>query len=316
MGHLTVLTGGGGGARLLGGLIDVRAEEELHVVANVGNDCELWGLYCCPDIDLVLHAFSGQIDPYRRAPANGVSYECFETIRKLGMPSWLRIADRDLATHLVRSQILRGGGTLEEATRHLTDRFGLGIRLLPPTNDPVRTMVLRPEAEIGGLEYLAGPDRFPDASGVSYRGADKARALPAVVESILGAERVILAPADPLFGLGPILAVGDLRQALMRTRAAVIAVSPLIGSQPARGGDYPLMNTSGDTGAKVVRLAEHLKGMVDCMVLHTSDVQALAAVRAMGMDGWVDNVVLDNREEAARLAGRLVFAGRAVARMR
>jgi LPPG:FO 2-phospho-L-lactate transferase len=276
----------------------------------------LWGLYCCPDIDLVLHASAGQIDPYRRAASNGGSYECFETIRKLGMPSWLRISDRDLATHLVRSHILRDGGTLEDATGQLAERFGLGITLMPPTNDPVRTTVVTPAAEMGGLQYMASPERFTDASGVSYRGAEKARAIPTAIESILGAERIILAPADPLFGLGPILAVPDLRQALARTRAGVIAVSPLIGSQPVRGGDYPLMNTSGETGAKVVRLAEHLKGLVDCMVIHTSDVSALDAVRAKGIDAWVDNVVLESREEAARLAARLLFSERVVTRMR
>jgi LPPG:FO 2-phospho-L-lactate transferase len=314
MGHLTLLTAGSGGLRFLAGLIDVRPEDEVHVVANVGNDCEVWGLYCCPDIDLVLHGMAGQVDPYRRDRPNGASFECFETIRKLGMPSWLRICDRDLATHLVRSDILRSGANLEDATSRLAERFGLGVRLMPPTNDPVRTTVQTAEGVLGGLEYAARGRSAPEAASIRYEGAGEARALPRVLDSILEADRVILAPADPVLGIGPILALQDVRKALARTRAGVVAISPFVGSQPARGKDGLAPHTS--DAAFPVRFAERLLGLVDSLVVHTSDLPLLEAIRAAGIDAWTDNILMNSREDARRLAGRVAFPERAVARKR
>jgi LPPG:FO 2-phospho-L-lactate transferase len=316
MGHLTVLTSGHGGIRFLTGLIEVRPEEEIHVVANVGNDCELWGLYCCPDIDLVLHSASGQFDPYRGEGANGVTYQCFDTIRKLGMPGSLRICDRDLATQLVRSDLMRHGASLADATLQLADRFGLGVRLMPPTNERVSTTIHTSGGSLGGIEYRTHGANGSQVTGVSYEGAESAHAADGVVASILEADRVLIAPADPILGIGPMLAVADLRNALARTRAGVVAISPLIGTLPARGESHPLLDSMGDVRAPVVRLAERLRGLIDTLVIHTTDLPVLEAVRATGVDAWADNILIHNQDDARRLAGRLAFLERAVARKR
>lgn len=317
MSHVTVLTSDQGGVRFLAGLTEVRPEEDVHVVANVGSDCEIWGLYCCPDIDLVLHASAGQLDPFRPEPTNGTgpSYECFETIRMLGVPSWLRICDRDLATHLVRSEMLRAGAPLGEVTRQMADRFGLGVRLMPATNDRLRTRVETREGTLPGLQYSrARRDRGLEASAVAYDGAGDSRAAPGVVDSILGADRVILAPSDPVLGLGPMLAVPELRSALARTRAGVVAISPFVGSQPARGPRH--RSAVGSEEPPSVRLAGRLKGLVDGFVLDTTDIAAVETVRSLGLDAWVDHILMNTRDEGRRLAGRVAFGGREIVRKR
>lgn len=318
MSHVTLLTSGHGGVRFLAGLTEVRPEEEVHVVANVGSDCEIWGLYCCPDIDLVLHTSAGQVDPFRPERTNGVrtSYECFDTIRKLGVPSWLRICDRDLATHLVRSEMLRAGTPLDEVTRQLAERFGLGVKLMPSTNDRLRTRVETVEGALPALQYGARRERGLEASAVAYDGAESSRAAAGVVDSILGADRVLLAPSDPVLGLGPMLAVPDLRSALARTRAGVVAISPFVGSQPARGSRHRSALAGKGEPPPAVRLAERLKGLVDCFVLHTTDVDSVEMVRGLGLDAWVDHILMNTRDEGRRLAGRVAFEGREIARKR
>jgi LPPG:FO 2-phospho-L-lactate transferase len=318
MSHITVLTAGQGGIRFLTGLTEVRPEEDVHVVANVGSDCEIWGLYCCPDIDLVLHASSGQVDPFRPGETNGTraSYECFETIRKLGVPTWLRICDRDLATHLVRSEMLRAGTPLEEATGRLAERFGLGVKLMPATNDRLRTRLETAEGALPALQYASRREQGLEVTAVAYEGADNSRAASGVVDSILGATRVILAPSDPVLGLGPMLAVPELRSALARTRAGVVAISPFVGSQPARGSRHRSSPAGSAEPPPSVRLAERLRGLVDSFVLHTTDVEAVEAVRSLGLDAWVDHILMNTRDEGRRLAGRVAFEGREIARKR
>ena len=141
MSHLTVLAGGTGAAKFLLGLMDVVPEEKLHIIVNVGDDQEVWGLYVSPDIDTILYALAGELDPNRGWGRRDETFQCLDTIRKLGMPSWFRLGDRDLATHLVRSSLMAQGATLEEATEKLADRFGVGALVMPATNSPIRTLI-------------------------------------------------------------------------------------------------------------------------------------------------------------------------------
>lgn len=316
MSHVTVLTAGSGGARLVAGLIDVRSEEEVHVLANVGSDCEIWGLYCCPDIDIVLHTVGGERDPFREANGVGDHFECFDMTRKLGMPAWLPIPDRDLATHLLRTELLRSGATLETATARLGERFGMGARLMPLTNDPIRTTIHTAEGSVGVLEYRARYAALSRPTGVAYEGAATAKPCEQAVESILGAERVVIAPSDPRFGIGALLSLPDIRNALVRTRAGVVAICPMIGSQPARGEIAIPEQAESQSVSGAVRFAEGLRGIVDSLVIHTTDLPVLDTVRATGVDAWADNILMDSRKAAGRLAARVTFADRLVARKR
>ena len=312
MSHVTYLTAGNGGARLLPGLVEVRPEEDIHVLVNVGADFEAWGLYCCPDIDLVLYTLAGELDPYRTSADPVETYGCFEAIRKLGLPASVPISDRELATHLMRTEILGGGASLEAATEQLAERFGIGPVLMPVSNDPIRTMVDTPASgSLKVAEYLARAREPGDTMEVHHEGANEARPLDRAIRSILEADRVILAPADPRYGLGALLSMSEIRGALTRTPASVVAISPIIGSQPARG--------SGERSAEpdsLIRFARELRGIVDSLVIHTTDLPYVEQVRESGTDAWVDNILINSRDDAIRLAGRIVFPDRLVARKR
>ncbi len=312
MSHVTVLAGGSGAAKFLMGLVEVVPEEEIHVVANVADDYEVWGLHVSPDIDRILYSLSGELDPHRAWERPHETYNCHDTIRRLGMPSSVRIGDHDIATQLLRSALLNSGATLEEATAELADRFGIGTRIMPASNERIRSRIHHSEGTWSLEEYLAqeaGPNR---AIAVSYEGAEAAVAPPGVIASIMEASRVIIAPSDPVLSVGPILAVPGIRNALSRTPAGVVAVSPVIGSQAVSGAHGPLMTVTGSSEVSARAVAERYQSFVGDVVIHTTDLESLEAVRAVGVGVWVENILINNFEDARRLAGRITNPERPV----
>ena len=316
MSHITVLAGGSGAAKFLLGLVDVVPEEQVHVVVNVGDDHEVWGLYVTPDIDSILYALAGELDPNRGWGRRDETFRCLETIKKLRMPSWFRVGDRDLATHLVRSDLLRHGADLTEATAQLADRFGLGAVIMPVTDSPVRTRIHTPEETLAFQEYFVRENCAPKVQGVSYEGADAARASTTVVDSILNASRIILAPSNPVTSIGAILAVPGIREALVNTRAGIVAISPIIGSQPVSGPAGILMEATGSNGVSARAVAERYRDFLDQIVIHTTDLPLLEEVRSAGVGVWVENILINSVDDASRLAQRVTNEDRPVARKR
>lgn len=313
MSHVTVLAGGTGGAKFLVGLLDVLPEEQVHIVANVGDDYQVWGLRVCPDIDRILYALAGELDPNRDWGRRGETFHCQNMIRKLGMPAATRIGDHDLATHLVRSSLSSAGASLEEVTSELADRFGLGALIMPASNDPVRTRIHTSEEMLTIPEYFSREER-PEVTGVRYEGSDTARAPERVIASILEASRVILAPSEPVLSIGAILAVSGVRDALTKTEAGVVAISPVVGSQPVSGLGGELMTATGSTEVSARAVAERYKDFLDHIVIHTTDLPVSDAVREVGVGVWVENIFMNNIDDASRLAGRVANEERAVSR--
>jgi LPPG:FO 2-phospho-L-lactate transferase len=317
MSHVTVLAGGIGGAKLLVGLVDVLPEEQIRVVVNVGDDRELLGLHISPDVDSVLDALSGELDPARGWVRSAESYNFQSTVRKLGVRFDVPVGDRSLATHLVRTSLLGEGRTLEEATAVLADRFGIGATIIPATNDRVRTCVVTETGEMSVGEYYAGA---AVANSVRYDGAEQSQASETAVDAILTASRVIIAPADPVRGIGSLLAIPGIRNALSRTSAPVIAVSPLAGSQPVastRNGVSnqrleSLMTAAGFETASVPAIVRRFVPIFTQIVMHTTDLPLLDTVRAAGVGVWVENIVMGGAEDASRLARRLTNDDRKV----
>ncbi len=314
MSHITVLAGGTGAAKFLLGLVDVVPEEQVHVIVNVGDDHDVWELHVSPDIDSIIYALSGELDANRGWGRRDETFRCLDTMRKLGKPSWFRIGDRDMATHLVRSQLLRSGATLQVATAELADRFGLGVRLLPATNDPVRTEIHTPEATLAFQEYFVREQSAPEVTGVSYSGAETSKPADGVTESILGASRIVIAPSNPVTSIGAILAVPGIRDALVRTEAGVVAVSPIIGSQPVSGPAGILMRATGSAVVSAQAVAERYRDFLDSIVIHTSDMPQLDGVRSVGVSVWVENILINSADDSARLARRVTNEDRSVAR--
>ncbi len=314
MSHVTVLAGGSGAAKFLVGLVDVLPEEEIHVVANVADDYDVWGLRVSPDIDGILYALAGELDPHRGWERPNKTYNCQDTIRKLGMPSKLRIGDHELATHLVRSNLLAGGSKLEDVTAELADRFGIGTRIMPATNDPIRTRIHNSEGTWSLEEYLARDEKTATVTGISYEGANDAVAPESVITSILEASRVILAPSDPVLSIGAILSVPGIRDALARSEAGVVAISPVIGSQPVSGDTGDLMIATGSGEVSVRDVAERYRDFLNDIVIHTTDLGSLDGLREIGIGVWMENILINNAEDATRLARRVANQERAITR--
>src|SRR5512147_2406927 len=204
---ITVLTGGTGGAKLVWGLAQVVPADRLTIIVNTGDDLTWWGLHVSPDLDSVMYALAGKLSPEHGWGYADDSFRCLERMRSLGAPGWFQLGDLDLATHLRRTEMLRAGITLSDATAELCRQMNVAVQLLPMTDDTVETRVITPEGELGFQEYFVRDGFQPEVLTVKFRGAEKARTAPGVLEAIARADTVLIAPSNPVTSIGPILAV-------------------------------------------------------------------------------------------------------------
>ena len=224
---IVVLTGGTGGAKLVQGLHHSVPPENLTVIVNTGDDIDWWGLHISPDVDSVLYALADSLSAERGWGLENDSFRCLERMARLGQPTWFSLGDLDLATHLARTNLLRGGKSLSAVTAELAHRMGVRTQVLPMSDDRVATMIETPAGTLNFQEYFVHKRHQVEVRAVHFDGADQARPAPGVIEGIESAEAVILAPSNPVTSIGPILAVPGIRDALRRTSASVTAVSPI-----------------------------------------------------------------------------------------
>ncbi len=232
---ITVLTGGTGGAKFVWGLAQVVPADQLTVIVNTGDDLTWWGLHVSPDLDSVMYALAGTLSPERGWGYADDSFRCLERMKALGAPAWFQLGDLDLATHLRRTEMLRAGMLLSEATAELCKQMGVKVSVLPMSDDSVETRVITPEGDTSFQEYFVR-DRFqPDVLAVKFRNAEKARSAPGVLEAIARADVVFIAPSNPVTSIGPILSIPGMRDVLKSTTAQVAALSPIIGGAAVSG---------------------------------------------------------------------------------
>ncbi len=242
---IVVLTGGTGGAKFVQGLAAVVDAGELTVIVNTGDDLTWWGLHVSPDLDSIAYALAGMLSRERGWGVDGDTFHCLEAMRRMGAPAWFQLGDRDLATHLRRSEMLSQGLPLSEVTAALASRLGLKARILPMSDDPVETQVLTPAGELGFQEYFVRERYQLEVRGVRFKGAERARPAPGVLQAIAGATAVVIAPSNPVTSIGPTLAVPGIREALRTTAAPVAAVSPIVGGAAVSGPAGELMKAQG-----------------------------------------------------------------------
>ena len=222
-----VLCGGLGGSRFVDALARAAGPEQVTAVVNVGDDVEILGLHVSPDLDTVLYTLAGLLDEERGWGVRDETTNALQAAGRLGGETWFTLGDRDIGLHLVRSRLLREGVPLSEATRRLTESLGVGVRLLPASDDPVRTFLTTPAGELDFQTWFVARRHADAVTAVRYEGAEDARPAPGVLEAIAAAEIVFLAPSNPFVSILPILAVPGVREALAGKR--VVAVSPLVG---------------------------------------------------------------------------------------
>jgi len=279
---VTVLSGGVGGARFLRGMASVVSRDNISIVGNVADDIEILGLHVSPDLDSVAYALAGLSDDERGWGRAAETWNALDTVSTLGGESWFRLGDRDIGLHLVRTELLRSGAALSEATARIAAALGLDCALLPATDDPVRTFVETPAGTFPFQTWFVERAHRDEVDAVHYAGAPSAKPAPGVVEALDTADVIVISPSNPYVSIGPILAVEQIRSALERRRVPCVAVSPLIGGRAVKGpADRMLARIAG--GTTPAHVVSCYPGLVDVLIYDEADdpVELPAGVRAL-----------------------------------
>lgn len=280
--RVTLIAGGVGGARMALALHEALPPGDLTVIGNVGDDTEHWGLAISPDLDTVLYTLTGRIDPANGWGVAGDTRHLMEAIVELGEDDWFILGDRDLALHVTRTRRLRAGEPLSAITADVARRWGCATRVLPATDDPLRTWIATDDGELPFQDWLVRRRAADAVAGVRFAGMDDARPAPGVLAAIADADRVVLAPSNPFVSLDPILAVPGVRDAVVARRADAIAVSPVIAGAAVKG---PLVGMLASLGHRpdAVGVAAYLAPLVGAFVLDAEDAALVDDVAGLGL---------------------------------
>ena len=299
---ITALAGGVGAARLLRGMVEVIDPGELTAVVNVGDDTELHGLHIAPDLDTVLYTLADAINPETGWGLAGETWRVMESLGRLGGITWFNLGDQDLATHCYRTQRLTEGAVLGEITAELARSFGVGVRLLPVTDDRLRTrLTLADGREVGFQEYFVKLRHDVAVTSVRFDGAEEARPGPGVLTALSEAETIVLCPSNPVVSIDPLLAVPGVRSALEARRDRIVGVSPIVAGAALKGPADRLLREMGfaSTAAGVARW---YAPWVGTLVIDEADADLAGAVEAEGVRCIVAPTVMSDVPRAAALA--------------
>ena len=306
------LSGGIGGAKLVLGLRAVLSAGDLAVVVNTADDFEHLGLHVSPDLDTVLYTLAGLNDPVRGWGRADESWNFMDALASLGGETWFALGDRDLAVHVERTRRLRAGEALTSIMADMASRLGVAVRIVPMTDDPVRTIVhTRDDGPLPFQHYFVRRRCMPAVTEISYTGAREARPSPAFAAAIADPElrAVIVAPSNPWLSIDPILAVPGVRRALEDVRVPVIAVSPIVHGQAVKGPTAKIMRELGmDPTSSAI--ARHYDGLIDGLVIDESDG---ADAEQIGVPVTVTRTLMNDLDDRRRLAQEVLAFAKALA---
>jgi LPPG:FO 2-phospho-L-lactate transferase len=293
---VVVLTGGVGGAKLVLGLAQVLPAEQITAIVNTGDDFRHLGLAVSPDIDTLLYTLAGKANAAQGWGREGESWSFMEALRSLGGPDWFNLGDGDLALHVLRSAALARGERLSAIIDGFARAWGVETRVLPMSDDAVSTFLSTDAGELAFQDYFVALRCAPVVSAIRFEGAAEAVAAPGVVDAILGADSVIIAPSNPFLSVDPILAVPGVLSALAETKAPVVAVSPIVGGQAVKGPTAKLMR---ELGVEITprAIAQHYAGVIDGLLIDERD-----APGAPGVAFAVADTLMKTLEDRARVA--------------
>jgi LPPG:FO 2-phospho-L-lactate transferase len=298
---ITALAGGVGAARLLTGLVRLVKEEDLAIIVNTGDDIELHGLHISPDIDIVTYTLAGIVDEEKGWGIKGDTFHCLENLKRLGQETWFALGDRDLATHVFRTALLKKGKKLSDATAAICSALGLTVKVLPMTDDRFETRIITQHGAVHFQEYLVERGAKDEVLGVEFVGADSAKPAAGVLEAIEDAELVVVCPSNPVVSIGTILSVNGVREALHRTGARKVAVSPIVAGAPIRGpADKLLRSLSLEVSAYSV--AQLYADFLDTFVIDLADSAEKGRIEKLGVEVKVANTLMRSLDDKMALA--------------
>ena len=314
-GHVLALAGGVGGAKLALGLARILPPERLTIVVNTGDDDEFHGLHVSPDLDTMTYTLSGLHNPETGWGVAGDSFETLSMLKHLGAETWFNLGDRDFAMHIRRTELLRRGMALSEVTAELTAQLGIVHRIVPMSNEPVRTTL---ETEAGTLsmqEYFVKRRAEPKVHSIRYAGSEAASPSPAFAAALTSADAIVFCPSNPHLSLAPILAIPGVRDAIAGHKGCRVAVSPIVGSDAVRGPAGKIMAELG-AEVSVVGVAREYAGLCDVLVVDTQDAGRWEETLSEGMDAAATDIIMRTDDDKIRLAratlelaGQVEYAG-------
>lgn len=308
------LSGGVGGAKLALGLARTLPVDDLMIVANTADDFEHLGLYIAPDLDSVMYTLAGVNDEQRGWGLAGETWHCLRALEALGGESWFQLGDRDLATHLQRTALLRDGKSLGEATAQLCRQLGIDVRLAPMSEDRVSTLVDTDIGELSFQHYFVREQCRPRVRGFRFEGQETARPLQDMMDLLADPELalIVICPSNPFVSVDPILGLPGLRSALGASAAPLVAVSPIVGGKALKG---PAAKMLGELGLPVSAesVAAHYAGLVDLFVLDETDGTLASVIEKMGMQVATAPTIMKSHEDREQLARKILELGAGIA---
>jgi LPPG:FO 2-phospho-L-lactate transferase len=280
--RVTLLSGGVGGAKLALGLYSVLPPGALTLIANTGDDIDLFGLRICPDSDILAYTLAGRVNEATGWGIAGDSFAALDVVRALGGTGWFNLGDRDIGLHLFRSELLRAGVGLAEITRRIAAGLGVHCALLPMCEQPVTTRIDTAQGELHLQEYLVRERAAPEVRAVRFEGAEAATPAPGVREALAASDLVVIAPSNPLISIGPILAVPGLRESLRAAAGLRVAVSPLVAGRSLKGPTDRMLAQLGHE-VSPLGVARLYRDVLDAFVVDTQDAAAVPAIEALGL---------------------------------
>jgi LPPG:FO 2-phospho-L-lactate transferase len=291
-----------GAAKFIRGLVRRIDPRRLTVIVNTGDDEQFYGLHVSPDVDTVTYTLAGVVNHSHGWGLAGESFHALEALARLYGKPWFNLGDRDLATHLYRTERLRAGATLSQVTAEIAGRFGVKSRILPMSDDRVHTHVkLKGKAAIPFQEYFVRGRARGVVEAIELRGLDQARPAPDVLDAIAASRAVILAPSNPFVSLEPITGLAGVRDALTQVRERVAAVSPIVGGKPIKGPADKMMRGLGHEVSPlgIARLYRDFAGL---MVIDQLDRRYLEPIRDLGIRAVATDTIMSTPARAAKLA--------------
>ena len=300
---ITILAGGSGSVKLVRGLAS--HESNINVITNVGDNYWLYGMYICPDIDTITYGLSDLLDHDK---GWGIKKDTFGFLRQMeifGEETWFRIGDRDTATHLTRTNMLKNGKSLSDITKWMCEKLAIETKIIPVTDNPIETRIITNKGEMHLQEFWVKHRGLDTVDGIEYRGAEKARPNPEAVNAIQDSNLIIIAPGNPLTSIGPMLQIKGIRKELIKKKTKVVAVSPIIGNSAISGPAGKYMEAAG-LEVSVVGVAKMYAHVCSNLVIDTKDHTHSKTIKSLNMNVHESKIKMTNKQSEDALAASIL----------
>jgi len=298
---IVVLAGGVGGAKFLDGLSRVMGDERLVIVGNTGDDLEFLGLHISPDLDTIPYTLAGLVDEEKGWGLKGDTFSFLDMLQRYGSETWFRIGDKDLATHVFRTSLLRSGLTLSEVMRRLCASLEVKQQILPATDDPVRTKIVSDDRLLDFQDYFVKKKYDVNVKNVIFEGSESARPNPKALKALQDSRGIIFAPSNPVVSIGCILSIPGFRDAIKESGARRLAISPLIAGKPVRGPADRMMSGLG-IDPSVIGIASTYRSLIDTLIVDKADSSLRDRIRGLGIEAIVTDILMGSLQSKIKLA--------------